>query len=111
MKVCIVSDSHDSRALLATAVHDAKVKGAEVVFHCGDVVAPTTLRCLPSIGLPVHVIHGNNVGDLVAMHYVMNMFPDIINYYGQDAVQYRGQTHLLSTLPSLRQSHGANRGL
>jgi len=85
MKVCIVSDSHDNRALLATAVHDAKQHGAEVVLHCGDVVAPTTLRGLPPLELPVHVIHGNNTGDLVAMHYVMQKFPGIIHYHGMDA--------------------------
>jgi len=86
MKVCIVSDSHDNRALLATAVHDAKTRGAEVVLHCGDVIAPTTLRGLPPIGLPVHVIHGNNAGDLGNMYALMKTFPDIIHYHGQDAV-------------------------
>ena len=85
MKICIVSDSHDNRSLLATAVHDARERGAELVLHCGDVIAPTTLRGLPPIGLPVHVIHGNNIGDLVAMHYVMNRFPEIIHYHGMDA--------------------------
>lgn len=85
MKVCIVSDSHDNRALLATAVHTAKQQGAEMVLHCGDVVAPTTLRGLIQMELPVHVIHGNNIGDLVAMHHVMRKFPDIIHYHGQDA--------------------------
>jgi len=85
MKICIVSDSHDNRALLATAVHDAKDKGAEAVLHCGDVVAPTTLRGLPPIGLPVHVIHGNNTGDMFAMHVVMKTFPEIIHYHGMDA--------------------------
>ncbi len=85
MKICIVSDSHDNRALLATAVDDAKKQGAELVLHCGDVIAPTTLRGLPPIGLPVHVIHGNNTGDLVAMHQVMNKFPDLIHYHGMDA--------------------------
>ena len=100
MKVCIVSDSHDNRALLATAVHDAKQKGAELVFHCGDVIAPTTLRGLPPIGLPVHVIHGNNIGDLVAMHYVMNKFPDIIHYHGMDAtLEFAGKRIFLVHYP------------
>ena len=85
MKICIVSDSHDNRAMLATAVADAKEHGAEVVLHCGDVVAPTTLRGLPPIGLPVHVIHGNNVGDQVSMYHVVKKFPDIFNYHGMDA--------------------------
>ena len=100
MKVCIVSDSHDNRALLATAVHDAKQKGAELVFHCGDVIAPTTLRGLPPIGLPVHVIHGNNIGDLVAMHHVMNKFPDIIHYHGMDAtLEFAGKRIFLVHYP------------
>ena len=100
MKVCIVSDSHDNRALLATAVHDAKQKGAELVLHCGDVIAPTTLRGLPPIGLPVHVIHGNNTGDLVAMHYVMNKFPGIIHYYGMDAqLEFAGKKIFLVHYP------------
>ena len=65
MKVCIVSDSHDNRPLLEAAVADAKSLGAEAVIHCGDVVAPSTLNVLKHHGLPVHVIHGNNTGDLV----------------------------------------------
>ena len=44
MKLCILSDSHDNRRLLDHAVADAKARGAEAVLHCGDVVAPTTLR-------------------------------------------------------------------
>ena len=67
MKICIVSDSHDNRYLLAAAVKDAKARGAEAVLHCGDVVAPTTLRILNPFELPVHVIHGNNTGDLYSM--------------------------------------------
>ena len=85
MKVCIVSDSHDNRFLLATAVKDAKSRGAEAVLHCGDVVAPTTLRILNPIGLPVHVIHGNNTGDLFSMSHLSNHPDSVIQYYGQDA--------------------------
>jgi putative phosphoesterase len=100
MKVCIVSDSHDNRALLATAVHDAKLRGAEIVLHCGDVIAPTTLRGLTPIGLPVHVIHGNNTGDLVTMHHVMKKFPDIIHYHGMDAVlEFAGRRIFLVHYP------------
>ena len=65
MKVCILSDSHDHIPLIDAAVAQAKAAGAEAVLHCGDVVAPSTLHCLEQHGLPVHVIHGNNVGDLV----------------------------------------------
>ncbi|MCW9023226.1 MAG: metallophosphatase family protein [Gammaproteobacteria bacterium] len=85
MKICIVSDSHDNRYLLAAAVKDAKARGAEAVLHCGDVVAPTTLRILNPIGLPVHVIHGNNTGDLYNMAELSHNPDNVIHYHGQDA--------------------------
>ncbi len=85
MKICIVSDSHDNRYLLAAAVKEAKQKGAEAVLHCGDVVAPTTLRILNPIGLPVHVIHGNNTGDLYSMSRLGHDASTVIHYHGQDA--------------------------
>jgi putative phosphoesterase len=85
MKICIVSDSHDNRRLLEIAVKDAKQRGAEAVLHCGDVVAPTTLRVLQKHGLPVHVIHGNNTGDLFATAMLAQEPDSVIRYHGQDA--------------------------
>ena len=85
MKVCIVSDSHDNRPLLEAAVRAAKQEGAEAVLHCGDVVAPSTLSVLKPLGLPVHVIHGNNHGDLYMMARIANMPSSLVTIYGQDA--------------------------
>jgi len=85
MKLCIVSDSHDNRPLLTAAVSDAKVRGARAVLHCGDVVAPTALRPLQRLGLPVHVIHGNNMGDTYAMLQLAQEPESVIHYHGQDA--------------------------
>lgn len=85
MKICIVSDSHDNRHLLKAAVADAKQRGAEAVLHCGDVVAPTTLRVLTPFGLPVHVIHGNNTGDTYSMARLSHDADSVVHYHGQDA--------------------------
>jgi putative phosphoesterase len=85
MKICIVSDSHDNRPMLATAVEEAKGLGARTVLHCGDVVAPTALRPLQQFGLPVHVIHGNNTGDTYAMFMLAQEPNSVIFYHGQDA--------------------------
>ena len=85
MKVCIVSDSHDHRPLLEAAVRSAKAAGAEAVLHCGDVVAPSTLSVLKPFGLPVHVIHGNNTGDLYMMARIANKPGTQVTFYGQDA--------------------------
>lgn len=85
MKICILSDSHDNRFLLKSAVADAIEKGAEAVMHCGDIVAPTTLRALVSLDIPVHAIHGNNTGDLHSMG-ILTCDPDNkLTYHGQDA--------------------------
>ena len=85
MQICILSDSHDNRRLMEAAVREAKVRGAEAVLHCGDVVAPSSLLGLKKIGLPVHVIHGNNVGDLFTMHRIVQESGGLLHYYGQDA--------------------------
>jgi uncharacterized protein len=90
MLVCIVSDSHDNRRLLEHAVEDAKARGAQAVLHCGDVVAPTTLRVLKKFELPVHVIHGNNTGDLFATNALAHEPDSVVRYHGQDAVLHLG---------------------
>lgn len=85
MKICIVSDSHDRSRLLAAAVSAARASGAQAVIHCGDVIGPNTLRALQPLGLPVHVIHGNNLGDTVAMAKLAAAPGSVVNYHGQDA--------------------------
>lgn len=85
MKICIVSDSHDNRRLLDYAVADAKARGALAVLHCGDVVAPTTLRVLQKHGLPVHVVHGNNTGDLFSLGKLSCEPASVVQYHGPDA--------------------------
>ena len=85
MKVCILSDSHDHIALIDAAVADAKAAGAEAVLHCGDLVAPSTLHCLQKYGLPVHVIHGNNTGDLYALTRLAHKPGGVIRFHGMDA--------------------------
>lgn len=52
MRICILSDSHDHIPLLDYAVAEAKSRGAKAVIHCGDVVAPSTLKCLTKHRLP-----------------------------------------------------------
>ena len=85
MKICILSDSHDHIPLLDAAVARARDLGAEAVLHCGDLVAPSTLGCLRKHGLPVHVIHGNNSGDLYTMGRLAADPSSLVQYHGMDA--------------------------
>ncbi|MES9963165.1 MAG: YfcE family phosphodiesterase [Candidatus Sedimenticola sp. 20ELBAFRAG] len=100
MKVCILSDSHDHIPLLDFAVAEAKQRGAEAILHCGDVVAPSTLKCLNKHHLPVHVIHGNNTGDLYTLGKLVTQPDNVIEYYGMDAgVELAGKRIFLVHYP------------
>mgnify|MGYP001347084847 CR=1 FL=1 len=68
MRICIVSDSHDRADALARAVGEARELGAQAVIHCGDLIGAQTVLAALAHGLPVHLIHGNNVGDTQALH-------------------------------------------
>ena len=85
MKICIVSDSHDRAEALAGAVREAAAQGAAAVIHCGDLIGAHTLRSAMSAELPLHLIHGNNLGDPVALHRLSRESGGLIQYYGADA--------------------------
>ncbi|MDC0994013.1 metallophosphoesterase family protein [bacterium] len=85
MKICIVSDSHDRGPMLARAVEQARAVGAEAVIHCGDLIGVNTLKAALKIGLPVHVVHGNNLGDLVALAKLACASNGLLHYHGRDA--------------------------
>ena len=84
MKICIVSDSHDRAEALAQAVRDAAAQGATAVIHCG-VIGTQTLRAATRLGLPLHVIHGNNLGDPVSLSRFSRESGGTVQYYGADA--------------------------
>ena len=85
MKICIVSDSHDRADPLAQAVCEASALGAEAVIHCGDVIGTQTLRAALAIGLPMHVIHGNNLGDAISLSRWARESGGQLSYHGPDA--------------------------
>jgi len=85
MKICIVSDSHDRGDALAQAVLEAKAQGAGAVIHCGDVIGTQTLRGALNAGLPLHVIHGNNLGDPISLARWARDSGGQLHYHGADA--------------------------
>ncbi|MDR2240196.1 MAG: metallophosphatase family protein [Zoogloeaceae bacterium] len=85
MKICIVSDSHDRGPMLAAAAGEAKALGAGAVLHCGDIIGPSTLKPLLELGLPIHVIHGNNFGDFTSISRMATESNGLLRYHGGDA--------------------------
>jgi putative phosphoesterase len=85
VKICIVSDSHDRADPLARAVREAAAQGAQAVVHCGDLIGTQTLRAALDAGLPMHVIHGNNLGDPVSLARWARESGGRLHYHGADA--------------------------
>jgi putative phosphoesterase len=97
VKICIVSDSHDRAPQLAAAVSEAKEAGAEVVIHCGDLIGSNTLRPLLDLGLPVHLVHGNNLGDMLSLFKLSAASGGLLTYHGSDADLQLGGRRILAT--------------
>ena len=85
MKIGIVSDSHDRTDALGNAVRDAAAHGARAIIHCGDLIGAHTLQSAIPSGLPLHLIHGNNIGDQAALHRLSMKHPGVVHYHGMDA--------------------------
>lgn len=94
MKVGIVSDSHDHVWRLAAALQAACDAGAEALFHCGDIVSPVAIGRLPELPVPLHLIHGNNAGDKLAMARRAERSDGRIIYHGMDAALRLGGRRL-----------------
>ena len=105
MKVCILSDSHDRGPLMATAVAAAISEGAEAVIHCGDIIGGNTLRASLALGLPIHAVHGNNLGDPVSISRMACNSKGLLHYHGHDAIlELGGRRIFLTHYPHL--GHG-----
>lgn len=85
MKVCIVSDSHDRGPMLAQAIATARAEGATAVIHCGDLIGTNTLKASLQLGLPIHAVHGNNLGDIVSLARMACHSDGLFSYHGRDA--------------------------
>ena len=85
MRICIVSDSHDRADPLAAAVRAAADQGAQAVFHCGDLIGTQTLRAALAVGLPLHLVDGNNLGDPVSLARWVRETGGQLQYHGPNA--------------------------
>jgi len=97
MKICIVSDSHDRAEPLAAAVAEALAAGAKAVIHCGDLIGANTLREAIKLGIPIHAVHGNNIGDIAAMYRMNEKTGGLFIYHGQEAALTLGGRRIFVT--------------
>src|SRR5512146_2553604 len=97
MKICIVSDSHDRSDPLVEAIVEAQAAGAQAVIHCGDLIGVNTLRASLRLGIPIHAVHGNNIGDVAALYRMMAKSEGLFTYHGQEAVLELGGRKIFVT--------------
>lgn len=77
MLAAVLSDTHDHISNLRHAVALAAERRAALLIHCGDLVAPFMIRELAAFPGPVHVVFGNNDGDLLLLCRVAAQFPNL----------------------------------
>ena len=100
MRICILSDSHDRGPMMAAAITVAIAEGAEAVIHCGDIIGGNTLRASIKLGLPIHAIHGNNLGDFTAICQMATRSNGLLHYHGGDAaIELAGRKIFLVHFP------------
>jgi len=97
MKICIVSDSHDRAPPLTAAIMEAQACGAQAVIHCGDLIGVNTLRASIKLEIPIHAVHGNNIGDVAALYRMMEKTAGLFTYHGQEAVLELGGRRIFVT--------------
>lgn len=97
LKICIISDSHDRSEPLAAAISAAHTAGAQAVIHCGDLIGANTLRASLKLGLPIHVVQGNNIGDTMAVHNLMAKSGGKLIFHGIDATLELGGRRIFVT--------------
>ena len=83
--------------MMTAAVTAAMAEGAEAVIHCGDIIGGNTLRASLKLGLPIHAVHGNNLGDPVSIARIAHNSDDQLHYYGQDATLNLGGRRIFLT--------------
>lgn len=100
MKICIVSDSHDRSEPLEAAISESLAYGVKAVIHCGDLIGVNTLRSSLKLGIPIHAVHGNNIGDVAALYRMMSKTNGQFSYYGREAsLQLGGRNIFFTHMP------------
>ena len=81
MKIAVLSDTHDHIYNAYAAVQYCNEKKVDMMIHCGDLISPFMLKQLAAFTGDVHLVYGNNVGDLhlVAQHCALK-YPNLTHH-------------------------------
>jgi putative phosphoesterase len=105
--VGIISDTHDNRTAIRQAVEIFNSRGASLVIHAGDLVAPFTALDFKALNCPLEMVFGNNDGEKIGLS---SSFKEIANLLpGPRSFTFQGKKFLLMHEPgSLDALAGSN---
>jgi len=88
MKIAIISDVHDHVRNLQKALEHSELQATEALLCCGDLCSPFIIKLLgQAYSGPIHLVLGNNDGDVASLIRVSRDFPNI-NLHGE---YFRGE--------------------
>ncbi len=67
MKISILSDSHDNWSNMKKAVIESNARGAELLLHAGDLIAPPGIAVLSEFKGRVKFVFGNNEAEKLGL--------------------------------------------
>ena len=73
MRIAILSDSHDHLEALERVLELVRSSGAEMGIHLGEIVSPFAARLLPSCGMAVAAVYGNNDGARTGLRGILDI--------------------------------------
>lgn len=75
MRLAVLSDTHDNIWRLEAIL--PALQSADAILHCGDLCSPFILDRLARANQPVHIVWGNNEGDVRLMCLKLANYPQI----------------------------------
>jgi hypothetical protein len=105
--VGIISDTHDNRTAIRQAVEIFNSRGAVLVIHAGDLVAPFTALDFKALKCPMEIVFGNNDGEKIGLSASFKEIGNLLP--GPRTFSFQGKKFLLMHEPgSLDALAGSN---
>jgi uncharacterized protein len=110
MRLAVLSDIHDNIWKLAAAL--PKAAEADAVLFCGDLCSPFTLDRLArgAAGKPVHVVWGNNEGDVRLMLKITADLPQLTLHGPLAELEFDGLRVAVNHYPEIARGLAAGGG-
>ena len=90
-EIAILSDTHDQVANLRAVIDFCNTRQIDHMIHCGDLISPFMLKELGRLNGKVHLIYGNNMGDLTNISaFCQTRFTNVTHHGPFGELQYGG---------------------